>query len=74
MYQEATGPSYTNKTGTVTYDKRLSSSGKVSSSAVTGVELGRVEQAPISNISAPSEMNFSTVVSISFSDRELHDV
>lgn len=36
MYQEATGPSYTNLAGTITYDKRLSSSGKVSSSSMPG--------------------------------------
>lgn len=36
QYVEATGPSYTNLAGTVTYDKRLSSSGKVSSSAMAG--------------------------------------
>lgn len=35
-FVEATGPSYTNLAGTVTYDKRLSSSGKVSSSAMVG--------------------------------------
>lgn len=36
MYQEATGPNYTNLAGAVTYDRRLSSSGKASSSAMTG--------------------------------------
>lgn len=36
QYVEATGPSYTNLAGTVTYDKRLSSSGKESSSAMAG--------------------------------------
>lgn len=36
QYVEATGPSYTNLAGTITYDKRLSSSGKVSSSAMAG--------------------------------------
>ncbi len=36
QYVEATGPSYTNLAGTITYDRRLSSSGKASSSALTG--------------------------------------
>lgn len=36
QYVEAAGPSYTNLAGNVTYDRRLSSSGKASSSAVTG--------------------------------------
>lgn len=36
QYVEATGPSYTNLAGTITYDKRLSSNGKASSSAMAG--------------------------------------
>lgn len=35
-YLPSTGPSYTNLAGNVTYDRRLSSSGKASSSALTG--------------------------------------
>ncbi len=36
MYKEATGPSYTNLAGDVQYDKRLSSSGAISSTAMSG--------------------------------------
>lgn len=36
QYVEATEPSYTNLAGTITYDRRLSSSGKASSSAIEG--------------------------------------
>lgn len=36
LYQESTGPSYTNLAGDVQYDKRLSSSGKISSTPMTG--------------------------------------
>lgn len=35
-YMPSTGPGYTNLAGTITYDKRLSSSGKASSSAMAG--------------------------------------
>ena len=35
-YQESTGSNYTNLAGTITYDRRLSSSGKASSSAAEG--------------------------------------
>lgn len=36
MYSESIAPSYTNLAGTITYDRRLSSSGKASSSAMAG--------------------------------------